>query len=65
MALWFYCRVVVAAHAFNNSAREVQGQPGLQSEFHEGQGYTEKRPSQKNQTKPNQTKPDKYVFSQL
>jgi hypothetical protein len=37
----------VVAHAFNPSTWEaeaggVQGQPGLQSEFQDSQGYTEK-----------------------
>ena len=37
----------------------VQGQPGLQSEFQDSQGYTEKSClKNQNQTKPNQTKPN-------
>jgi hypothetical protein len=51
----------VVAHTFNPSTREaeadrflVQGQPGLQSEFQDSQGYTEK-PCLKNQTKQNKT----------
>ena len=37
----------------------VQGQSGLQSEFQDSQGYTEKPCLEKpNQTKPNQTKPN-------
>jgi hypothetical protein len=36
--------VVVVVHAFNPSTREAEfaGQPGLQSEFQDSQGYTEK-----------------------
>jgi hypothetical protein len=46
----------MVAHAFNPSTWEaeagdfwVRGQPGLQSEFQESQGYTEKPCLQKNQ----------------
>ena len=52
------------AHSFNPSTKEaeagrslwVQGQPGLQSEFQDSQGYTEKPCLEKpnNQTKQNQ-----------
>jgi hypothetical protein len=53
------------AHAFNPSTWEVEaggflrvrGQPGLQSEFQDSQGYTEKPCLEKPKTKPNQTKP--------
>jgi hypothetical protein len=38
----------------------VPGQPGLQSEFQESHGYTERPPSQKqNKTKQNKTKQNK------
>ena len=52
----------MVAHAFNPSTWEaeaggfrVQGQPGLQSEFQESQGYKEKPCLEKHQ-KPNQNK---------
>ena len=48
----------VGAHAFNPSTWEaeavdfwVQGQPGLQSEFQDSQGYTEKPCLEKTKTK--------------
>jgi hypothetical protein len=56
----------VVAHAFSSSTREAeaggflssQGQPGLQSEFQDSKGYTEKPCLEKpNQTKPKQNKP--------
>jgi hypothetical protein len=56
------CRAVVV-HAFNSSTREVrptdfgvQGQPGLQSEFQDSQGYTEKPYLEKAQNKTKQKK---------
>jgi hypothetical protein len=49
-----YCQEVVA-HAFNPSTR---GQPGLQSEFRDSQGYTEK-PCLEKQNKQNKTKQNK------
>jgi hypothetical protein len=51
----------VVAHAFNPSTQEakagrVRGQPGLQSEFQDSQGYTEKPCLEKKQNQPtNQT----------
>jgi hypothetical protein len=57
----------VVAHAFNPSTREAEaggflssGQTGLQSEFQDSQGYTEK-PSQKNQKKKKKKKKKKNV----
>jgi hypothetical protein len=54
----------VAAHAFNPTLRRqkqadlwVRGQPGLQSEFQDSQGYKE-RPHLKNKTKQQQTNKD-------
>ena len=51
----------MVAHAFNPSTREVEqadfwvrGQPGLQSEYQDSQGYTEK-PCLKKQTKQENT----------
>jgi hypothetical protein len=41
----------------------VQGQPGLQSEFQDSQGYTEK-PCLKNKTKQNKTKQNKTKIKQ-
>jgi hypothetical protein len=53
----------VAAHAFNPSTWEaeagdfwVQGQPGLQSEFQDSQGYTEKPCLEKPQKKEKENK---------
>ena len=50
----------VVAHAFNPSNWEVEqadfwvrGQPGLQSEFQDSQGYTEKTCLKKTKTKTN------------
>jgi hypothetical protein len=37
----------------------VRGQPGLQSEFQDSQGYTEKPCLEKNKTKQNKTKQNK------
>jgi hypothetical protein len=51
----------VVAHAFNLSTWEAEagrflrGQPDLQSEFQDSQGYIEK-PCLENKTKPNQKK---------
>jgi hypothetical protein len=56
------------AHAFNPNTWEadaggfwVQGQPGLQSEFQDSQGYTEKPclKTKQNKTKQNKTKQNK------
>jgi hypothetical protein len=51
----------VVAHAFNPSTREadfwVRGQPALQSEFQDSQGYTEK-PCLKKQTNEQTNKQD-------
>jgi hypothetical protein len=55
----------VAVFAFNISTLEVEasdllggGQPGLQSEFHDSQGYTKKPcvETKQNKTKQNKTK---------
>jgi hypothetical protein len=50
----------MVAHAFNPSTREAEtdrflsrGQPGLQSEFQDSQGYTGYNPVWKNKTKQN------------
>jgi hypothetical protein len=52
----------VVAHAFNpreaEAGRFFQGQPGLQSELQDSQGYTEK-PCLENKTKQNKTKQNK------
>jgi hypothetical protein len=49
---------VVVAHDF-----WVRGQPGLQSEFQDSQGYTETPCLKKKQTKPNQTKQEKLIHN--
>jgi hypothetical protein len=51
----------VVVHAFNPSTQEAEtGQPGLQSEFQDSQGYTEKPCLEKqNKTKQNKTKQNK------
>jgi hypothetical protein len=53
----------VVAHAFNPSTWEAEAgrflssrQPGLQSEFQDSQGYTEKPCLEKPETKQNKTK---------
>jgi hypothetical protein len=59
-----HSQVVVVAHAFNTSIWEAEAggflslRPGLQSEFQDSQGYTEK-PCLKNKTKQNKTKQNK------
>jgi hypothetical protein len=65
----------MAAHAFNPSTVEAeagrfltQGQPGLQSEFQDSQGYTEKPClKKKKNTKQNKTKqkPKKMAYSAI
>jgi hypothetical protein len=55
------CPVV---HTFNPSTWEAEaGQPGLQSEFQDSQGYTEKPCLEKNKTKQNKTKQKKCPTS--
>jgi hypothetical protein len=57
-------RQAVVVHTFNPSTW-VQGQPGLQSEFQDRQGYTEKPCVKKpNQTKPNQKQKQKQKQKQ-
>ena len=43
----------------------VRGQPGLQSEFQDSQGYTEKPCLEKNKTKQNKTKQKQNKKSNL
>jgi hypothetical protein len=59
----------VVAHAFSLSAWEteagdfgVRGQPGLQSEFQDSQGYIENPVSQNKQTNKQTTKQKKLMF---
>jgi hypothetical protein len=63
---WWLTPLIPALRKQRQVDLQVQGQPGLQSEFQGSQGYTEKpcfekpNPNLKhpNQTKPNQTKPN-------
>jgi hypothetical protein len=59
----------VVVHAFNPSTWEaeagdfwVQGQPGLQSEFQDSQGYTEKPCLEKQKQKTNKPKNQIYIY---
>jgi hypothetical protein len=66
-------RADMLEHAFNPRTREAEAgrflssetssEPGLQSEFQDSQGYTEKF-CLKNQTKPKQTKPNQNKTKQ-
>ena len=63
-----YSRAVVA-HTFNPSTQEaesvdfwVQGQPGLQSEFQESLGYTEKPCLKKTKKENNNNKKKKMMY---
>ena len=57
----------VVVHTFNPSTQEVDfwvwGQPDLQSEFQDSQGYTEKPCPEKQKTKTNQTNKQKVKLS--
>jgi hypothetical protein len=44
---------------------QVQGQPGLQSEFQDSQGYTEKPCLKKKSNKQNKTNKQKQIICQL
>ena len=63
-----YTRELSARYAFNPSTWEAEaGQPGLQSEFQDSQGYTEKpclkKPKQQQQTN-KQTNTPKTLYVQ-
>jgi hypothetical protein len=56
----------MVAHAFNPSLWEaVRGQPGLQSEFQDSQGYTEKPCVEKPKPKPKNKKQNKKPKQKL